>query len=1165
MSIKKTTTSEASKPKQRKPQKISTNLKTGDIKEASIAKFMRKRTQLVGFDYGHFKHTQYAVEFIDNALDAIEKFQWDSVTNLENLKNKTASAIAEFEQFDFEAQSLIEKIQNNEPDLVDALKKLYKSVPDIINKIQFVNEQIESLVEYGIGQNEFMENSSLKGSVTSSNFQEKYESFIQEYERLRKKYLAIQEEIDGLDKNPQYTFTLDKEVTLQNLRYTPGEPNESKNINNDPESEQDTPEIEEMEDLEQTINLNSTQQGYALDENLDDDEIKELQKLQKKEKDLEIELHNLVDDLERFMAPVADIVDNEPLVILKLTEDEAPDVYREKGTTSDSFLYTVEVFDNGTGMKPEDLEKFGKYLASSKSQKLRQTRGSQGFGSPSAFSDAQNTTGKPITAISKHSSQLYGVCSEFFTTEKNTKAYVVKPVEVETPFIHGTFVKLHYLNKKYNRGYVDSYIERTSLMNSHISFIFIDPYGEEHFYPRRVPYFPKEPKYALPHPSSVKIGDFQDLLRSSENLAVRSFLSENFVRISGNLAKSIVDTAEFEIECKLKFLNLGIGFLNVISKPSDELKFCREESRIYGRSDKSRMKNVVYLIEGRLKDILWSPLQEFNQLMKTRHTLFRKQKSTEKAISAPEAKKKDIKDLEKILKQTTKELEGIEKNVKKIKLKLSEILKSADLNTEIKQPQNIQMIEEFIGYVLISKTKPANLAQIQIEHLYMAFKDQTYQAPPTDTAIPVGESALETAVIKQYNLTVSNRVDYFGNSEDSITQIGEYERMKSINNNLAKFNVPAFLINDGGDLMLNYNTEINPDNYAEAISELDLVHTIGDDFIAANTRKPTSGKGLAFVVEAVMAYSSNRITPAKKPSQVITRYVNRTPKLRDNTDCALWQGVQGVNWKNYKVTDTFDNGIPKGNYVIYINCSGPYTHLMFKSQSKNALAEDEVLIKEVKYCLEAIGRKLRKYMNKKETREKRSKRSKEIEKNIPRFVESIFNIARTDPKYATLKKSVLEQKINDVLAIESNPNATEQEIRDAKKMVIPSEILSKFTSKESTTETPIQKTENLPEQPKPLPDSRSSAEEKRETKTIPTPPPSPESEKSSSSIKEVTDEGILNALSDKNWHPITDVVKTLGVTTLYDARLIKIKLKALAMKKRILMGIKQGKNVWKLN
>ncbi len=37
---------------------------------------MRKRTQLVGFEYGQFKHMQYLAEFVDNALDAIESFQW---------------------------------------------------------------------------------------------------------------------------------------------------------------------------------------------------------------------------------------------------------------------------------------------------------------------------------------------------------------------------------------------------------------------------------------------------------------------------------------------------------------------------------------------------------------------------------------------------------------------------------------------------------------------------------------------------------------------------------------------------------------------------------------------------------------------------------------------------------------------------------------------------------------------------------------------------------------------------------------------------------------------------------------------------------------------------------------------------------------------------------
>ena len=49
---------------------------SGDIKQGTIAKFMRKRTQLVGFETGLNKHTQYGIEFLDNAIDALESWWW---------------------------------------------------------------------------------------------------------------------------------------------------------------------------------------------------------------------------------------------------------------------------------------------------------------------------------------------------------------------------------------------------------------------------------------------------------------------------------------------------------------------------------------------------------------------------------------------------------------------------------------------------------------------------------------------------------------------------------------------------------------------------------------------------------------------------------------------------------------------------------------------------------------------------------------------------------------------------------------------------------------------------------------------------------------------------------------------------------------------------------
>jgi len=55
---------------------MSKNERRGVITQGTIAEFMRKRTQLVGFSFGLFKHVQYIVEFVDNALDAIETARW---------------------------------------------------------------------------------------------------------------------------------------------------------------------------------------------------------------------------------------------------------------------------------------------------------------------------------------------------------------------------------------------------------------------------------------------------------------------------------------------------------------------------------------------------------------------------------------------------------------------------------------------------------------------------------------------------------------------------------------------------------------------------------------------------------------------------------------------------------------------------------------------------------------------------------------------------------------------------------------------------------------------------------------------------------------------------------------------------------------------------------
>lgn len=490
--------------------------------------------------------------------------------------------------------------------------------------------------------------------------------------------------------------------------------------------------------------------------------------------------------LKEILDPLKDIINEEPIALIIIQKVEKPEILPDDIQGSDIEMYSFEAFDNGSGIRPVDLEKYGIYLASSKAEKLKQTRGSQGFGAPSAFSDAQNTTGRPITVISKHMKEKKGQLSVFYTTGENKKKYTVEPQGVIVPFKHGTYVQLWYLNVKYVRGYADDYIRQTALLNSHVTLIFVDPSGEVAIYPRRVSIFPKEPVYTEPHPESTSIGDFQELIRNTKASKVVDFLTSSFCRIGGKRAKDIIE-------------NANVGLRSKIS-PNSHIKKLSDE---------------------------------------------------------------------------------------------------------------------------------------QINALYRAFISMKYPSPPVDTVVPVGKEVLQEVIKKNINA----------------------------------------------------------------------------EFVEAVTRVPTSSKGLAFVVEAAIAYDPNNTSLNDFGNGVLNRFTNRTPKLRDNSDCAIWKAAANVNWKNYKL-DRAENGLPRGPVRLFVNVSGPFVHVMFKAQSKQALAADDILVKEIKLALEELGRKLKTHITKGEIESRKMHRAKMLLEHSMVFAKSLVAIEQTDselevkPTYEEVYKNI---------------------------------------------------------------------------------------------------------------------------------------------------------------
>ncbi|MFX0023125.1 MAG: hypothetical protein ACFE9S_12430 [Candidatus Hermodarchaeota archaeon] len=1124
-----------------------TSKEEGKIKQGTIAEYMRKRTQLVGFEFGYWKHVQYCAEFIDNALDAIESFQW---------------------------------------------KELKK--PD-------------SKIKFSLDQELFLE----KFSILETAKEEKKSQHL----------------------NNEAKHTLMQELGIESVEEAQTE------ILEPEEKEEESGEIVDKEELE-----------------------------------VEEEVQRIIEDMQGIIKPVENIIDVEPIVAVRIREYEAPSFLTSEISQKNIMSYTFEIFDNGTGMSKIDLRKFGRYLASSKSMELKQTRGSQGFGAPSAFSDAQNTTGKPVITVSKSAENIYATVTEFFTTSKNEKKYLIHPTDIDSFFLHGTYIKLNYLNVKYIRGYVEKYIEETAFMNPHVTIIYIDPDGKEKIYRRLATSFPDEPKYAKPHPSSVNIGDLQDLITKSENKSISAFLQDNFVRMSSRTAKEIVDIAERDLQDQLELLILEDGFINLNQKKTDEINYMTYEKRVYGRSDKPRDKLIIYHVESEdLKEAYWKEISEYNKLIKDSEKISNEIRKLNNRIEKTETQK-EIKNIEKEIRKLVKNIDEIKNQKDKIKANLNSLFASSkEKLIELKKLKNRTESEDLVNKVQISKVKPNELTKEQFNSLFLAFKSIKYMAPPTDTAIPVGESTLENTLIKEIGLRISENIDDFAGPVENVTQISELiqkekekilleEGLKNDNNEITEFSIDhQEIINLNSEILetidiideisdqqqlkasiddiLSYSEMQSIDSYSSVFEYFIENYTKEDDFVAAETRVPTSGKGLAYVVEAVMAYSRNLETP-KRSRDVLSRFVNRTPKLRDSADCAITKAVQSVNWKNYNL-DTYDNSLPKGPIKLLVNVSGPFVHLMFKSQSKNALADDEELIKEIKYCLEAIGRRLRIYLNRKASLRKIEKRASLIEKYIPIFINSIYNIASQGesvhksklnkkeledlmrsaigkkapplikPKEATeIKEEVIDREellekptelqqiakkveaIKEVFTEKTLKNWTRSELveyckehninllaKDTKTVII-AKIIDSYKKPPEVKPEVIKPPEVKPEVVKPpepikttpdvisvkqaqLPISKAKAPTKiTPKKTPPAPKPAP-AKQTQTTLPIITTEKILNVLSDE-WQTIKHLIFKLKIKDMMDARYLQLKLRELERKDKVLVESKMGKRQWKL-
>ncbi len=134
--------------------------------------------------------------------------------------------------------------------------------------------------------------------------------------------------------------------------------------------------------------------------------------------------------------------------------------------------------------------------------------------------------------------------------------------------------------------------------------------------------------------------------------------------------------------------------------------------------------------------------------------------------------------------------------------------------------------------------------------------------------------------------------------------------------------------------------------------EAGLTKELNPEFTATLTRPPEVYRGWPFQIEVGIAYGGS-VTGAQ-----LMRFANRVPLLYQSGDCAITKAASQVDWKRYGMPG---DKLPDAPIIIFVHMASVW--VPFTSESKEAIANYPVIVKEIKLALQDCARKLSVYLS----------------------------------------------------------------------------------------------------------------------------------------------------------------------------------------------------------
>ncbi|MGC9156804.1 MAG: DNA topoisomerase VI subunit B [Candidatus Micrarchaeia archaeon] len=182
--------------------------------------------------------------------------------------------------------------------------------------------------------------------------------------------------------------------------------------------------------------------------------------------------------------------------------------------------------------------------------------------------------------------------------------------------------------------------------------------------------------------------------------------------------------------------------------------------------------------------------------------------------------------------------------------------------------------------------------------------------------------------------------------------------------------------------------------------ETAMKNILNPEFVSVVERKPKVFRGgIPFVVEAGIAYGGNAGTKTSQGvSGTIMRFANKVPLLFDSGSCAITEAVNEIDWKRYGIKDFDQEPIS-----VFVNVSSVY--VPYSGVGKQAIAQEEEIIDEIKLAVMEAARKLQVHLSNKRNRNLQESRYKTIMRYVDQLSSDLADITKMNKE--EIRKSLV--------------------------------------------------------------------------------------------------------------------------------------------------------------